>query len=115
MEMLKQQAIALAGAIAFGSLGMGSAAAADLPIEPQPHYGRVAPPYGPGPVEPYGPPPVVYGYAPPPAVVYYDDPPPVMAYPPPYGYAYGGYRYYPRQYGYRVYGYRGGHYGRWYR
>jgi hypothetical protein len=95
---------AACGAIAITSLGLGTAAAADVPplAGPQPpgYYG--GPPAGEG--YPY-PPPAAYAYPPPPA--YYYAPPAVAVVPGPY---------YPRYYGggwgygpYRGYGYRGRH------
>jgi hypothetical protein len=95
MQTLKQWAITAVGAIAVGGLGMASAPAADVAVQPGPTvYERAVPQYAPAPVEVYpaAPPPVVYRYAPPPpAVVYYDYPPPVVVYPRRYRYAYGGY------------------------
>lgn len=101
MHMLKQRAIAVAGAIALGGLGMGAAMAADIPAQPGPpvYHGG----YAPGPVEPaypYPPPPVVYGYPP----AYYGYAPRVVVVPPPfYPRRYAAYPYYPRYYGPRVY------------
>jgi hypothetical protein len=91
MQPLKQGAtIAAFAAIVLTGLGVGTAAAADIPPQP--------PQYGPGPAYP---PPTVY--APPP--VYY-APPPVVVVPGPYyprrfGYGLGPY---PRYYGPYAYG-----------
>jgi hypothetical protein len=124
MQTLKQWAIAAVGAVAFGGLGMASAPAADVAVQPGPTvYERAVPQYAPAPVEVYpaAPPPVVYRYAPPPppAVVYYDYPPPVVVYPRRYRYAYGGYHHHRHHHHHGpriVRGYGHHHHGRhWHR
>src|SRR5215470_723144 len=98
-------------AIAFGNVGIGSAAAADIPTTPPPQAQVQPPPpdyYAGPPVEegyvyqrPFG-----YGYPPPPPTSYYDyGAPPVVIIPRPYylgrhyGPIYGGYPYGVRSYG----------------
>jgi hypothetical protein len=117
---------AACGAIAITNLGLGTAAAADVPplAEPQPpgYYGGSPGgevyPYPPPAAYAY-PPPAGYGYPPPAAYAY--PPPPAYAYPPPPAHYYAPPAvavlpgpYYPRYYGggwgygpYRGYEYRG--------
>ena len=110
IAILVNRSIAAAiGAIAFGNVGIGSAAAADIPTTPQ---AQVQPPppdyYASPPVEEryVYPPPAVYGYPPPPPTSYYEyEAPPVVVIPRPYylgrhyGPVYGGYPYGVRSYG----------------
>jgi len=136
MEYFKKQVkvAAIRGAIVFASAGIGTAAAADVPVPeaeleaPSPEYDRPPPSYhGQDPGESYAPSPRVYGYPPPPPRAYYSyGPPPGVISPEPYylrpryrlGYAIGPYgvrRYGPPiagiygRYGHRAY--RG--YPRW--
>src|ERR1700722_16115360 len=85
----------VAGAIALGTLGIGSAAAADIPY-PQ---AQVQPP----PPNYYPRPPIEGGYAPPPVSYYGYEEPPVVIVPRPY---YVG-RYYGPIYNSGPYGVRG--------
>ena len=102
---------AVIGVLAFGNIGIDSAAAADIPIT-LPPQAQVQPPppdyYGSPPVEEgYAyPPPAVYGYPPPPPTSYYEyAAPPVVIVPRPYyfgrhyGAVYGSYPYGVRSYG----------------
>ena len=109
MEYFKKQVkvAAIRGAIVFASAGIGTAAAADVPVPeaeleaPSPEYDRPPPSYhGQEPGESYMPPPGVYGYPPPPHRAYYSyGPPPGVILPQPYylrpryrlGYAIGPY------------------------
>jgi hypothetical protein len=97
MQTWKQRALALMGAIAFGTV---SAAAADIPVQPAPRYHGAAPHYGPPPVaeiRPHAPPPVVvYRPVPPPVVYYHYVPPPVVVGPAVYPRRYFAYPHYPR-------------------
>ena len=129
MRNIMNRPIAAAmGAIAFGSVGIGSSAAADIPTTPQ---AQVQPPppdyYASPPVEEgYAyPPPLVYGYPPPPPTSYYEyGAPPVVIIPRPYyfgrhyGPIYGGRPYGVPSYGpyvARDYGRYGHQWGRGYR
>jgi hypothetical protein len=132
--MKRVKVAAIGGVIVFASVGIGTAAAADVPMPeaeleaPSPEHNRPPPRYyGQEPGESYMPPPRVYGYPPPRPRAYYSyGPPPVVILPEPYslrrryrpGYAigpYGGRGYGPPiggvygRYGDR--GYRG--YPRW--
>jgi hypothetical protein len=106
LNMIKPSLAATIGAVALGSLGIGSATAADIPT-PQyqgQYYGGPQPYGGPPPEQAYAPPPVAYGYPPPPAppaYYEYEAPPPVIV---PRPYYFG--RYYGPAYGY-PYGVRG--------
>ena len=109
MENFKKQVkvAAIGGAIVFASAGIGTAAAADVPVPeaeleaPSPEYDRPPPSYhGQEPGESYMPPPRVYGYPPPPPRAYSSyGPPPGVILPEPYylrphyrlGYALGPY------------------------
>src|SRR5580704_5131321 len=83
LNMIKPSLAATIGAVALGSLGIGSATAADIPT-PQyqgQYYGGPQPYGGPPPEQAYAPPPVAYGYPPPPAppaYYEYEAPPPVI-------------------------------------
>ena len=103
--MKRVKVAAIGGVIVFASVGIGTAAAADVPeaeLEaPSPEYNRPPPRYyGPEPGESYMPPPRVYGYPPPQPRAYSSyGPPPVAILPEPYylrrryrlGYAIGPY------------------------
>ena len=108
-NIMNRPVAAAIGAIAFGNLGIGSAAAADIPTTPQ---AQVQPPppdyYASPPVGEHNayPPPVVYGYPPLPPTSYYEyETPPVVVIPRPYylgrhyGPVYGDYAYGVRSYG----------------
>jgi hypothetical protein len=107
-NIMKRSIAAAIGAIAFGNVGIGPAAAADIPT-PQ---AQVQPPppdyYASLPAEEgyFYPPPVVYGYPPPPPTSYYEyGAPPVVIIPRPYylgrhyGPIYGDHPYGVRSYG----------------
>jgi hypothetical protein len=79
-DLARRAIAAVVGAIALGSLGTGSAAAADIPV-PQGEVQPAPPAYYGNSQQYYGVPPAV-GYAPPPVYSY----PPVL---PAYGYYYG--------------------------
>jgi hypothetical protein len=99
-------------AIAFGNVGIGSAAAADIPtppsqVQPPPDY-YTSPPAEEGYIYP---PPGVYGYPPPPPTSYYEyGAPPVVIVPRPfylgrrYGTTYGDHPYVQGPYAARGYG-----------
>ena len=93
------------GAIALGTLWIGSAAAADIPF-PQAQVQPPPPNYYPRPPIEEGyapPPPAVYGYPPPPVSYYTYEAPPVVIMPRPYYFG----RYYGPFYNGRPYGVRG--------
>ena len=108
-NIMKRPIAAAIGAIAFGNVGIGSAAAADIPATPQVQVQPPPPDYYASPPVEEGyvyPPPVVYGYPPPPPTSYYEyGAPPVVIIPRPY---YLGRHYGPiygdRPYGVRSYG-----------
>jgi hypothetical protein len=109
-HMMTRGISAAVGAIAFGILGMASAAAADIPtpqaqLPPPPNY-NAGPPVAEGYVYPppvYSPP-LAYGYPPPPPPSYYEyGAPPVVIISRPY---YWGRRY-GAVYGDHPYGVRG--------
>ena len=114
---------AVVGVIATCGLGIGSAAAADIPVReaPPPQYGESQDYYGAPPIEEryvYRRPPAVYGYpAPPPGSYYEYGPPTVVVLPPPYylrrPYAYGGPPYAVRGYAPYVARDYGRYAGRW--
>jgi hypothetical protein len=128
MRNNKYGVAAAVGSIVWGSVGLGMAVAADVPVPlppPSEYYGNSTEYYGDPPVleprYPYRLPPSAYGYPPPPPYYYYDyyTPPPLAVVPEPYyrrryyeplygGPAYGVRSYYGR---YGRYSYRGHH--RW--
>lgn len=89
--MKQVKVTALGAAIVFASVGIGTAAAADVPAPeaeleaPSPEYDRPPPRYyGQEPGESYMPPPRVYGYPPPPPRAYSSYGPPGAILPEPY-------------------------------
>jgi hypothetical protein len=107
-NIMKRSIAAAIGAIALGNVGIGSAAAADIPtpqaqVQPPPPDYYASPPVEEGYVYP---PPVVYAYPPPPPTSYYEyGAPPVVIIPRPYylgrhyGPIYGDHAYGVRSYG----------------
>ena len=108
-NIINQSIAAAIGAIAFSSVGIGSAAAADIPTTPPQTQVQPPPPdyYASPPVEEgyVYPPPVVYGYPPPPPTYYEYAAPTVVIIPRPYylgrhyGPIYGGHPYGVPSYG----------------
>jgi hypothetical protein len=112
-NIVRRPIAATLAAIAFGNVGIGSAAAADIPtppsqVQPPPPDYYASPPAGEGYIYP---PPVVYGYPPPPPTSYYEyGAPPVVIVPRPfylgrhYGSIYGDHPYVQGPYAARGYG-----------
>jgi hypothetical protein len=128
-NIMNRPIAAVIGVIAFSNVGIGSAAAADIPTTPPQAQVQPPPPdyYASPPVEEgyVYPPPVVYGYPPPPPISYYEyAAPQVVIIPRPYylgrhyGPIYGGVPYGVRSYGphiARAYGPYDHQWGRGYR